>query len=256
MNKSANEIYDYLDSHWPDFQERFGETCTSEAELARTLGSERFATRRALQRLVSEGKLFHIRHQGYRFKHHSFDVRLDSSTSYTRFCKERNLEPHAEILSIAQEKPREDIAARLKTKEGDLVWHLVFHRFTGTIPFCLTDSWLPLERTRGLAGFLRDSSSLYGILKQQYGILASRAESRITALPADKEEAKLLDTALAWPLIRVDSLALCQNHLPIEYCETRYRSDMVSFSVDLRSTGSTGLKTKLEGSEYDPTITH
>jgi GntR family transcriptional regulator len=256
MNNSAATVYDYLKSHWTELETRYGEGFTSETDLARTLGVDRFAARRALRRLVSEGRIFHVRQQGYRFRQKHFEVNLTAQTSYSRFCSTENVHPKVEIVSICHEHPRPEIAKILHLAPDEIVWHIHFHRFTGDVPFCLTHSWIPHSRTKGLLGHLRTQTSLYKTLATHYHIHPRRSESRIQAVSADRDEAKLLDTALAYPLLQVNSLALCQNAIPIEYCETKYRSDLVSLSLDFEPGFHGEVNTTLKGSAHDPTTAY
>ena len=255
MNSNSLGIYEQLKGRLPEWQAT-NDHVPTETDLARQLEVDRFAVRRALRRLVGEGKLQYIRHHGYRFPKEQLLVHLNSQTSYSTFCREAQVPPRAEILAVSHEYANPTVAQALDCSPDTLVWHIWFRRHSEDIPQCLTHSYLPYSRTQGLLGHLRKDLSLYRTLKTHYGIHPRRVSSRIKALIAGSEEAKLLDIALAAPLLEVCSWVHDQEGHPIEYCETHYRADNIQLTVDLSQAENLGFQTQGEGGDDDPKATH
>jgi len=255
MKNSSLRIYEQLKEKLPDWKNK-EDPIPTESELSRQLEVDRFAIRRALQRLVGEGRLQYIRHHGYRFPKEQLEVRLDSQTSYTAFCRQAHVPPRAEILAVSHEYPTPVVAEALECTIDDLVWHIWFRRYSNDIPHCLTHSYLPYDRTHGLLGHLRKEPSLYRTLSTHYGIQPRRVSSRIRALTAGNDEAKLLDIALAAALLEVCSWVHDQDGKPIEYCETHYRADSILLTIDISQAENLGFQSQGEGGDNDPKATH
>ena len=67
--------------------------------------------------------------------------------------------------------------------------------------------------------------SLYRLLRECYGLSIARGERSLEAVAANQWEARVLDLALASPLLRLDSVAYRADGRAFEYSQALHRGD-------------------------------
>jgi GntR family transcriptional regulator len=76
------------------------------------------------------------------------------------------------------------------------------------------------------------SGSLYRLLRDRYGVKISWGERSLEAVAADGGAARLLDLALASPLLLLDTVAYLPDGCPFEYSRVLQRGDRARVEVE------------------------
>jgi GntR family transcriptional regulator len=183
-----------------------GNPLPTEQTLCEQFGVSRITVRRALADLADEG-LIERRHgvgsfvRGYAPSHHQV-----SSGSYMDELRQIQFETEVEVVELDVRSAPHAIADQLGSPEQALhVLRLRSERSTGE-PLMVTEAWLPV----GLADVVTDATlaqaPLYDLLSDA-GVELDRVQHEITAEIAGPRNARLLNTAIGSPLLRVNRLA-------------------------------------------------
>jgi DNA-binding GntR family transcriptional regulator len=109
---------------------------------------------------------------------------------------------------------------------GEAVLKIEILRFADSIPLMLATAHLPAVRFSGLRGHLFGSFSLYGLLKEHYGVEVNRSESIFETVMPNDREIHHFGISPSVPLMLVRSIARDQHGSEVEYCVTRMRGDI------------------------------
>src|SRR5436305_15082619 len=100
----------------------------------------------------------------------------------------------------------EEVAARLGLRPGDPVLILVRLRSVEGEKILVSTTYVPDALCPGLVDVDLSCGSLFRVLRERYDeIRIARGERTLEAVAATQWEARLLDLALASPLLRLDS---------------------------------------------------
>jgi GntR family transcriptional regulator len=193
------------------------ERLPGEVDLAATYGVTRMTVRQALNGLVNEGLLARRRGVGTfvvqnaakrrnmsRLTGFTEDMRSDGRAIETRMLAQRIVpapDDVAHAIEIAPRLPTVHIA-RLRVIDGE--------------PMIIQHSWVPYEPFPDLWSEPLVGGSLYATLRDRYGITLKRADQRFAAVPATKEQARLLEVPARTALLRVERLTLDERNVPVE----------------------------------------
>lgn len=189
----------------------------SELELAARYQVSQGTVRKAIDELASENLL--VRRQGkgtFVATHHEANVRF----RFLRLTPDEGKQPVSgnQILECRRIKAPADIARLLELRASDTVVNLRRLLSFDQTPTILDDIWLPGAIFRGLTAesLGRYRGPLYALFESEYGVSMVRADEKIKALPATKEQAALLQIASASPLLQVERVAYTYGDRPVE----------------------------------------
>ena len=211
-----------------------GDRVPSERTLAEQLGANRMTVRKAIDGLVAVGKLERNGTSGTRIPLPRVTRPVDAHTAQgiARIIRAGGGTPGNKLLHFEQARATGKIAARLQVPEGaELV---VFRRLwtVNTSPFCIETSHLPAERVPGLAAEdLMAGQSLYGLLRDRYGITTRGAERLIGIGASTEMEAKLLHLKPGTSILLLRLLVLDDAGRPIEYMASVNHPQLVVFKT-------------------------
>ncbi|HKK01495.1 MAG TPA: GntR family transcriptional regulator, partial [Desulfuromonadales bacterium] len=209
-----------------------GSRLPTEHDLSRRYGVNRHTAREALRQLKDDGLVYSVRGKGTFVAHGKVLYRVSRKVRFTAAILEAGLTPGAVLLDAYQGPSDPELAARLGIEAGDRVVTLEILRSVNAIPFSLTVSTLPAGRFGDLPEFLGEGFSLYELLRERYGVEASRQSSVFeVALPEDRD-VELLQIPRSIPLLVARSLATDAEGQPVEDCVSRMRGDLGSVAVD------------------------
>lgn len=204
-----------------------------EPELCREFGVSRITVRKAIGDLVHEGKLYTVQGKGTyvakpkleeRFVQRAFGIYED--------MERRGLTLTTTVLRQEIIPAVENVAARLAMPLGAPVHVLERVRSVEGEKLLFSTTYIPETLCPGLINDDLSSGSLYRLLEQKYGLKIARGERRIEAVPAGQREARLLDLALASPLLLLDTIACCPDGQPFEYSRVLHRGDRTRIEVE------------------------
>jgi len=202
-----------------------GALLPTEPEFCDEFGVSRITVRKAIGDLVHEGKVETIQGKGTfvatpklgeRFVQRAFGIYAD--------MEQRGLRLTTEVLRQEVISASSDVAERLGLRSGALVHVLV------------STTYIPEDLCPGLIHEDLSTGSLYTLLRERYGLKIGRGERSLEAVPAAQLEARLLDLALASPLLRLDSVAYLPDGRAFEYSLTLQRGDRARVDLEFLPT--------------------
>jgi phosphonate metabolism transcriptional regulator PhnF len=209
-----------------------GSRLPTESDLGRQFGVNRHTAREALRKLKDDGIVFSVKGKGTFVVDGKIKYRVSKKVRFTTSILEAGLSPETELLATSREAADEELAEKLGIRAGEPVLALEMLRSASGIPLLVAVTRLPASRFVGLGELMGGSSSLYELLRDQFGIEASRSESVFETVMPGERETRLLQITQGVPLLLVRSVARDQNGKIVEYCETLMRGDIGSMAVN------------------------
>jgi phosphonate metabolism transcriptional regulator PhnF len=209
-----------------------GSRLPTESDLGKQFGVNRHTAREALKKLKNDGIVFSVKGKGNFVSDTKIRYRVSKKVRFTNSILDAGLMPGTDLIGTGQKAADADLAGKLGLEVGEPVLTLEMLRFASGIPLMVATSCLSALRFSGLGEQMKSSSSLYGVLKEQFGIEPSRSESVFETVMPDERDMRLLQIAPGVPLLLVRSTARDQYGDICEYCETRMRGDIGSMVVD------------------------
>ena len=210
-----------------------GDRVPSERELTTHFNVSRMTARQALTELENQGYLYRLQGKGTFVATPKLDQPLAGLTSFTEDMRRRGLEPGAQVLS-AEEVPAGRKAARaLGLSETALVFRLERLRLAGGDPMALEIAHVPAALVPGLAEEGALERSLYGLLRERYGIHLVRATQSLEAVAANEYEAQVLHVKEGTPLLLLERVSRDEQDRPVEFVRSLYRGDRYRFITEL-----------------------
>jgi GntR family transcriptional regulator len=193
-----------------------GAAIPNEEALGSEFGVSRITVRRAVADLETGGFLVK-RHGRGTFVSGQLPLARPSATlSLLDSLRKSATETQVEVLSVETAEAPPDIARQLDLVAGAPAVHAVRLRRRRTTPVMVTEAWVPAAIGSGVTRRELQKHALYEILIAQ-GIRFGRVVQEISAVAASPFYAKLLDTELAVPLIKVTRLLYDMRRRPVQH---------------------------------------
>ena len=209
-----------------------GDPLPSDRTLASEFAVSYVTLRHAMSRLASDGLVSREVGRG------TFVQRVEKDmtglTSFSEDMLNRGMRVHATVLECAVKPSTPEIADALNILPGSPVTHIRRLRFADDIPMALEAAVLSAVTFPGLETVDFVTQSLYGTLERRYGVRLRVAKGTLGAVTPTDEEAELLQISRDVPLIVARRIAYNESGAPIEYGESRYRSDRYQVPIELR----------------------
>ena len=125
-------------------------------------------------------------------------------------------ETDVEVLNVEHAEPPADIARQLDIVAPAKAMHAVRLRSYKSTPVMVTEAWIPTDVGRTITAKELKKRALYEILIGQ-GVRFGRVVQEITAVAASPFYAKLLQTELAAPLLKLTRLLYDSKQQPVQH---------------------------------------
>jgi GntR family transcriptional regulator len=209
----------------------------TEAELADQHGVSRQTVRRAYQELVSDGLVKRVPGRGTFAAH-------GGSQYLRRFGTVEDLmslsvDTEMEVLSPLTRRVEIEAAGRLGLP-NDVTATISFRRLHLSVPFCVTDVYLPPAVGELIAGVAevqqgaRSSRTIIGLLDPVLPEPISGADQTITVAVADRRVASATECDVGEPMLRIDRIYRTVSGDAVELAVTRFVSSRYSYRSSLR----------------------
>lgn len=226
------QISDILMQKIADGEYQPGSRLPAESDLGRQFGVNRHTAREALKQLKQDGIVFSVKGKGNYVSDCKIRYRVSKKVRFTSSILEAGLMPGTELIGAGRTAADDELAEKLGLAAGEPVLTLEMLRSASGVPFMVATSCLPAARFMGLGEKMGAASSLYQLLREQFGIEPSRSESVFETVMPDERDMRLLRIAATVPLLLVRSIARDQHGGIVEYCETRMRGDIGSMVIN------------------------
>lgn len=235
-----NTEYNYMDIYRKLRQDIEGKVyipgtkLPAESQLSAQFGINRFAVRKAFQKLIADGLVITMRNRGYYVLPNEINVRIRKNSNYTQSMLDKKMTPKVKVLGIKTANPDEEQKKLFQLPDSGMLWELHILRYYKNIPYVISKSYIPYDRFLKFGFEFEKHLSIFKVFGEIYGVKASRKSSVCTATKSDKKESRLLSVFEHSPLLKVSSVNVDQDNRPIEQCISSYRSDMVRLSINLQ----------------------
>lgn len=207
-----------------------GERIAGEQALAAQYGVSAMTVRRALQVLIQAKRIVGVRGRGTFVAQPTVTKRMVMA-SFTDSMKAAGMTAHARVLSASIGPATPEAAADLGIHKTDQIVTIERLRFGDDTALSIDRTVLNAASVPGLLG--EDlTGSLYDLLYRKYGMNLSRAESRVSAVLPDTEQAALLKIAATQPCLRVHSRSITEEGTIAEQTTSLYRGDRYELSIN------------------------
>ena len=208
-----------------------GQVIFSEGACATKLGVSKMTVRQAFQALRSEGLL--IIEKGKRPVISSGRVQKDIQKlrGFTAEMTRRGLKPSSKVLQFERTAPDAATANLLRLWRNDEVFRIRRLRYADKEIVGLETIILPARMFPDLAKNDLENQSLYSLMETRYAIAVEWSEEELEAIPAEKDEAKLLQVAPGFPMFSMRRIVFAKDDIPVEYGHSLFRGDRYTASV-------------------------
>ena len=204
----------------------------TEAALARQYGVNRHTARRAVADLEDRGLVTVAQGRGTFVCTELIDYRLSRRTRFSENIRRNRQTPGGKLLAAATVPADKAIAERLAIPIGANVQRLDSLRTADGVPINLSHQHFPGDRFPGLAEAVERHGAITPALAE-FGVGDyTRRETRLSARPASRREARLLQLAEGAPVLVAENLNVDPDGRPIEVSQTLYAADRVQLTIE------------------------
>lgn len=209
-----------------------GQIIPSETELCQMYSVSRTTVRKALDHLTQEGLLYRLQGKGTfvappklreRFVHQASGIYDDMAS--------RGLVIRTQVLEQVVIPAPKLVAPELQLVVGSPVIKLLRLRSVNDDPLLISTTFLPYRLFPGLENENLTDASLYGVLREKYGVQLGHGTRVVEAMPCTEEEAKFLRIAPATPLLVIHGTMNDSEGRPIECGSARHRGDRSQIEI-------------------------
>jgi GntR family transcriptional regulator len=212
-----------------------GSRLAPERELGARLGVARNTLRRALSALGSKGLIQARGRGGWVVVGPGVTERIEGPPSLTEWAARHGYVVTSDVIAAHARAATPGEAADLRIVASSKVFELERVRFIEGVPISFDRSVLHPRLIPTLQGVDFTSRSLYGTVRERAGVIPSRAEVVVRAVPASKRAASLLTVSEGDPLLELDETTFDQYDEPFETARLLNRGDRYAFATTLSS---------------------
>ena len=210
-----------------------GSRLASERELGARLGVARNTLRRALAALGAKGLIQARGRGGWVVVGPGVTERIEGPPSLTEWAARHGYVVTSQVVSARVRTVKSAEAADLRIPTGTKVYELERVRFIEGRPLSFDRSVLHPRLIPHLKGVDFASRSLFGTIRERAGLIATRAEVVVRAVPASERAATLLTIEPGDALLELDEMTFDQYDEPFETAQLLNRGDRYAFATTL-----------------------
>lgn len=205
----------------------------SENQICEQFGVSRITVRRALQTLESEGLIYRRQGLGAFVSDKRVPQGMVRLTSFVEDMEQAGLAAKSLIVSYDQVPCPAAIATRIDAEAGKKVVMMERLRLGDGEPVAFDRTWLPAFYGQLLEGYDLTNDTIYRILEEEYGIEVLRGHYRLDAVNADRFLAEQLHVPENRALFLIERTSLTVHDKPVYFQRRYYRTDRVSYELEL-----------------------
>lgn len=206
----------------------------SARDLATTYGVSIMTIRQALAALQDEGFIYTIPGSGTYVAGEKVSKRL-VFVSFSQEVADKGMKPSSKIIKAERiQITKADLARVLQIQVGEDAYRVTRVRLADNIPLALEESYIPCENAPGLLD--QDlKGSLYEIFKNVYEKPVLRADSAVSPILLNKEQAAQLKAVVNTPSLMFQLTAYDARGRTMEHCVSIRRGDKYDFRFSIQA---------------------
>ena len=210
----------------------------SERDLAEHYSTSRSSLRQMLAALEEAGLVHRVigRSGGIFISHTQVQRSLSDVVGVPAFLANQGYVAGTSVLSTKITTPDRITQKALRVGASDFVVEIQRLRLADGSPISLELAQFPAEAFPGLLE-RQLGGSLYEILESDYGLVTSRAEERIEAVNATRDEASLLAIKTGAALLLITRITYDEGDAPYEFSRDLFRGDRTRLAVTVHGRG-------------------
>ena len=217
-----------------------GALVPGEEQLSEAYGVSRPAARQALEMLRNLGFVVRRKGRGTFVTRPKVEKNIGTVDGFTAEMQRLGILAGSRVLSAGHRPAGADVARRLAIFRGTPTFCLRRLRLAGGQPVAIEESCMELARFPGIDKIDFAEQSLYGVLRQQYGVHFSRADEILEARAAGRAEARLLEVTPRSSLLLVRRTVWSIDGRPVEAADSYYRGDRYRAVFNLHAPVASG----------------
>jgi GntR family transcriptional regulator len=238
-NNFVDEIVDTLTKSMQRQVYPPGSQLPSVEKLAEEIGAGRTTVREALRVLQTRGFVEIIHGAGTFVRYKPITLVTGQVLSFTEMVRERGMRATSLILEQEVVKPDVDLAAKLRLEPDDLIYRLHRLRLADDMPVSVETSVMSQKRFPNLfEQKWTPQTSLYDLLREEYGVQTRFSEQTVRAVPAGRTESQLLQIEFKSPVLLVENLTFDGQGSAIEFGRSYYSSTRFEYRVVVKPDSS------------------
>jgi GntR family transcriptional regulator len=210
-----------------------GSRLAPERELGARLGVARNTLRRALAALGEKGLIQARGRGGWVVVGQGVTERIEGPPSLTEWAARHGYLVTSSVISARTRSVTSAEAADLRIPTSSKVYELERVRYIEGSPLAFDRSVLHPRLIPKLKGIDFASHSLFGTIRERAGLIATRAEVVVRAVPATERVATLLTISEGEPLLELNEMTFDQYDEPFETAQLLNRGDRYAFATTL-----------------------
>lgn len=227
------QVYDILVRKIAEGVWKPGEMLPSEQTLARDMGVSHGTVRKVLDALTAENLLLRRQGKGTFVAEHNQDRALFRFFHIARPGGER-LVPEAASVKVKSRPSRTAEREKLNLRNGEAVFEIARVRLVGGKPVIRETIILPQRLFPRLDRISSLPNTLYSLYQSQFGITIATACEELRAAIATKADQSSLGLKAGSPILVIGRVALSLTDQPVEWRESRVRTDDLVYAVTLQ----------------------
>lgn len=186
------------------------------------IGISKMTLRQAYGVLIQKGFLEAQRGVGTFVLGSRIEKKISGMLSFSEEVRNRGGIPSSRLLSLEVTTPSPEVAEFFSLGADDFVYEMKRLRCNDDVPLALEVVQLPHKRLPDLDTFDWEAASLYGVMESHYGLKLSQCRSEIMAIPANREQAELLNLHVGSPLLVINRKSHTADNIAMECSITYY----------------------------------
>jgi GntR family transcriptional regulator len=219
-------IYLQISNFMADVLERSliapGTLLPAERVVCEHIGVSKMTLRQAYGVLIQKGLLEAQRGVGTFVLGSRIEKKIWGMQSFSEEVRTRGGVPSSRMLGLEVCTASAAAAEFFGLRPDELVYEMKRLRLNDDVPLALEVVQLPQSRFPQLEQFDWQVASLYHVIEGHYGFKLSECRSEIMAVPANQEQAALLNLRVASPLLVINRKSHTVENVPVEFSITYY----------------------------------
>jgi GntR family transcriptional regulator len=225
------QIYDFLYQQITTNQLLPDSRIPSEDELSTQFGVSRMTARKAIDKLVFEGRLYRKQGKGTFVTNSVMSYGLSTMLSFSKTLRARGYNVTTKVLlqNIVPITP--EIGEKLHLRETDKLIVIRRLRYIDGRPAAIHTTYLDYKSYYPLLSTDFSKESLLEMIEKVSGNRVAYSKDQVRAVSVNPQDAKLLEVPAGSPVLLVEGVAYSDDGRPSRFARSFFRGDLFQFCI-------------------------